>query len=194
MCNIDTTIVIVSGLPRSGTSLIMNMLSTAGIDIVTDANRRPDIDNPRGYFEDERVKHLPSDSGWLNKCKGKAVKIVSPLLDNLPLDENYKVIFVHRKLNEVMASQKKMIQRLSPEKQAKNDTGIERAFINHLRKIEKWLFDNNINTLYLWYGDIIQNSLVNAEKIGTFLGKKFDYKRMADIVDDQLYRCRYPEK
>jgi hypothetical protein len=190
----EKTVIVVSGLPRSGTSLVMNMLSKGGIELVTDKVRKADIDNPYGYFEFQRVKKIKSDFLWLDQCGNKAVKIVSPLLYNIPTDGKYKVIFVRRNLKEVMISQLKMVQRISPAKNTNDSPGeleLENIYKKHLKKIETWLIANKIDTLFLTYSDIIKISIENAEKIGCFLEKKLNHEKMAEVVDTKLYRSRF---
>src|SRR4051794_24782005 len=105
-------IVIVAGLPRSGTSLMCQMLDNGGVEVVTDSIRTPDTDNPRGYFELEKVKRIKADASWLPEARGKAFKMVSQLLYDLPSTERYRVIFMRRDLDEVLVSQEKMLERL----------------------------------------------------------------------------------
>src|SRR5436309_9885827 len=104
----DSEIIIVSGLPRSGTSLMMQMLDNGGMEVVTDNIRTPDTDNPRGYYEFEQVKKIKHDTAWLPSTRGRAFKMVSQLLYDLPPSEQYAVIFMERDLDEVLASQEKM--------------------------------------------------------------------------------------
>src|SRR5436853_6777630 len=129
----NTEIVVVSGLPRSGTSLMMQLLDAGGIPIVTDNVRAPDTDNPRGYCEFERVKSLKRDASWLPGIRGKAVKMVSQLLYDLPANEKYKVIFMECDLHEVVASQEKMLIRLGRPTAPRDQ--ITRAFTLHLSKL-----------------------------------------------------------
>src|SRR5512136_2813877 len=106
-------VVVVSGLPRSGTSMLMKMLEAGGLTLVTDGQRTADEDNPKGYYEVERVKDLANetDRAWLNAARGKGIKVISYLLKSLPADLNYKVLFIRRDLDEILASQKKMLAR-----------------------------------------------------------------------------------
>ncbi|MGO9469165.1 MAG: hypothetical protein ACLQVF_33985 [Isosphaeraceae bacterium] len=120
-------IIIVSGLPRSGTSLMMQMLDQGGVEIVTDNIRRADTDNPRGYYELEQVKKIKNDVSWLPATRGKAFKMVSQLLYELPPTEEYRVIFMERDLDEMLVSQEKMLARLN--KPAAPRAAIERSFI-----------------------------------------------------------------
>lgn len=101
-------ITIVSGLPRSGTSMMMSMLEAGGMDVLTDGIRGADEDNPRGYYEFERVKQIEHDKGWLSDARGKAVKMVAALLKYLPPEYQYQVVFVRRNMDEVLASQRRI--------------------------------------------------------------------------------------
>ena len=107
----EVMITIVSGLPRSGTSLMMQMLAAGGMSILSDGERRADVDNPRGYLEWERIKQLPKNPGCIAEAEGKAVKVISQLLLSLPAQHEYRVIFMQRPLPEVMASQDEMLRR-----------------------------------------------------------------------------------
>ena len=110
--SLETEIIIVSGLPRSGTSLLMQMLAAGGIMVITDKLRTADADNPRGYYEFELVKKIKQDASWLPQVRGKAVKMISQLLYDLPGSESYRVILMERDLDEVLVSQEKMLERL----------------------------------------------------------------------------------
>jgi hypothetical protein len=105
-------IVVVSGLPRSGTSMMMKMLEAGGIPVLTDYEREADEDNPKGYFEFERVKNLKDgDDAWLPQAKGKVVKVIAALLTDLPSSYEYEVIFMRRAMPEILASQRQMLIR-----------------------------------------------------------------------------------
>src|SRR5262245_31961291 len=130
-------IIIVSGLPRSGTSLMMQMLSSGGIEVLTDNLRTADADNPRGYYEFEKVKQIERDSSWLPQARGKAVKMVSQLLYHLPGGERYRVIFLERDLGEVLLSQEKMLRRLG--RPAAPADEMRRAYTLHLERLHRWL-------------------------------------------------------
>ena len=109
---VDLEIIVVSGLPRSGTSLMMQMLDQAGIEVVTDNIRQADRDNPRGYYEFERVKKMKEDASWLPQLRGKAVKMISQLLYDLPESKQYRILFMERDFDEMLLSQEKMLARL----------------------------------------------------------------------------------
>lgn len=189
-------IVVVSGLPRSGTSMMMQMLDAGGISVVTDDLRKPDEDNPKGYYEYEKVKDLEKDNSWLDIARGKAIKIVSPLLFHLKTegDYRYKIIFMRRDLDEVLASQRKMADRLKREEDKLEDEKLKQHYIKHLGEIEEWM-DNreNIEVVYVDYTDVIKDPLTIAEGICEFLDMDLDTKKMAQVVSDSLYRQRYKE-
>ncbi len=185
----ENEIVIVSGLPRSGTSLMMQMLDRGGIPVVTDNVRTPDADNPRGYYEFERVKKIKEDVSWLPGMRGKAFKMVSQLLYELPSNEKYRVIFMERDLDEVIRSQEKMLARLG--KPAAPGPEIMRLFTLHLEKLRRWLAEQRyIDILFVRYNDLVERPEEQAEQIGAFLGGRADSRLMAATVDSCLYRNR----
>src|SRR5437868_10538215 len=130
-------IIIVSGLPRSGTSLMMQMLDGGGIPVLTDAIRAADTDNPRGYYEFEKVKQIKQDASWLPQARGKACKMVSQLLYDLPASEKYRIVFMERDLDEILVSQEKMLQRL--DRPAAPREPMKRAYLLHLGKLHDCL-------------------------------------------------------
>ena len=132
-------ITIVSGLPRSGTSLMMQMLAAGGMPILSDGERRADVDNPRGYLEWERIKQLPKDPGCIAEAEGKAVKVISQLLLSLPAQHEYRVIFMQRPLPEVMASQDEMLRRRGNFDPGEDNSVVARAFQDHLSDVYGWL-------------------------------------------------------
>ncbi|MBT6051198.1 MAG: sulfotransferase family protein, partial [Candidatus Scalindua sp.] len=135
----DNVITIVSGLPRSGTSMMMQILESGGMKIVTDNIRKANEDNPYGYYEYEKVKEIKEDTGWLKETRGKAFKMVSQLLYDLPSDENFKVIFMKRKMNEILASQSKMLERMGSRKDGTSDVKMGEFFNKHLLKVIDWM-------------------------------------------------------
>ena len=184
-------IIIVSGLPRSGTSMTMKMLDAAGVSIVTDALRTADEDNPKGYFELERVKDLEkeSDKSYLREARGKAIKVISFLVKNLPSDNNYKILFMNRNLDEVLASQAKMLVRRGETSDTADDK-MKELWENHLWQV-KYQFKHqpNIEALELHYKEVIENPGEQALRIARFLGG-LEAAKMAGVVDEQLYRNR----
>ncbi len=188
-------IVIVSGLPRSGTSMMMKMLDAGGLPPLTDNERTADEDNPKGYFEFERVKKLETDKEWLRDAEGKAVKVISMLLRHLPSDHAYKVIFMHRTIDEILASQRRMLIRRGEPTDKVPDEKMAEMYRTHLRKIEKWLDEQgNFDVLYVTYNDALKRPVEYCEKVNTFLGGALDESKMAGVVDNNLYRQRKATK
>jgi hypothetical protein len=186
---VDNEIVIVSGLPRSGTSLMMQMLDRGGLAVVTDKVRAPDTDNPRGYYELEQVKRIKDDVSWLPATRGKAFKMVSQLLYELPANETYRVIFMERDLDEMILSQEKMLARLG--KPAAPAAVIKNHFTKHLAKLREWLASQrNLQVIYIRYGDLVQHPEIEAVRVSEFLEGRVEASRMAQSVDPSLYRNR----
>jgi hypothetical protein len=185
----DNGIIIVSGLPRSGTSLMMQMLDNGGVPVVTDHIRTADQDNPRGYYEYERVKRIKEDVSWLPATRGKAFKMVSQLLYQLPSSERYRIIFMERDLDEMLFSQEKMLARLN--KPSAPRAAIDRAFREHLRKVRAWLAGQpNIEVLFVSYNDLVERPDGEAERVSAFLERKANAGSMSKTVDPSLYRNR----
>jgi hypothetical protein len=183
---------VVSGLPRSGTSMLMNMLVAGGIAAVSDAGREADEDNPLGYFEHERIKDLEqeADKSWLHESRGCAIKVISHLLCELPEDNFYSVIFARRDLNEVISSQNIMLERRG-EANPVSDT----KAIDHYRKHAVGIRvlarrSPNMRMIEVNYADTVKNPRETALRISQFLGRPLDLDRMAGVVDGRLYRNR----
>lgn len=186
----NTTITIVSGLPRSGTSMMMKMLEAGGVPALTDGEREADEDNPKGYYEFERVKKLPEDTGWLPDAEGKVVKMVFTLLHDLPSEYDYTVIFMRRELSEILASQRTMLERQGKEIDA-TDEEIAESFTLLLNKTLAWLpKQNNFTVEHIWYNDVVSNAEKEIDKINTLLGGQLNTAAMQAVVDDSLYRNR----
>ncbi len=185
----SSEIIVVSGLPRSGTSLMMQMLDRGGIEVVTDKLRTPDVDNPRGYYEFEQVKKIKADASWLPEARGKAVKMVSQLLYDLPSSEKYLVIFMERDLDEMLDSQEKMLARLNQPSAPRDD--IKRAFIRHLQRLREWLpTQPHLKVLDVRYNELIAHPDEQAARVSAFLGGRANAEAMAAAVDPSLYRNR----
>ena len=188
---IDRTIVIVSGLPRSGTSMMMQMLAAGGLDPLTDNIRIADEDNPGGYFELERVKQLETDKAWLEEAKGRAVKLISALLKHLPRTHSYKVIFMRRAMQEILKSQRQMLIRRGEPTDNVPDEKMAAMFEKHLAQVESWLAaQTNIDTIYISYNEVMKDPGPNAERINQFLGGSLNVRAMAEVADRALYRQR----
>jgi len=188
----DQRIIIVSGLPRSGTSLMMSMLGAGGIELLTDGERTADADNPTGYFEYERVKHLESgDDGWLEDAMGKAVKVVSALIENLPPKYHYDVVFMHRRIAEIVASQNRMLARRGQPTGAADQAHIAELMEKHARRVRAWLSDQpNMRALDIDYNGLLDNPLPQISEVNGFLGKTLNQQRMVDAIQPDLYRNR----
>jgi len=189
-------ITVVSGLPRSGTSMMMKILSAGKMSLLIDDIRMPDEDNPKGYFEFERVKDLKNDNSWLDIARGKAVKIVSPLLCHLNLDAKYryKIIFMMRNVYEILNSQKKMASRLKLGEDDIEDSVLIQNYSLHLKEIQEWEKQNeNVDVMYLNYTDVITNPLAAVQRICSFLDLSLNMQEMSAVIDDSLYRQRVEE-
>jgi hypothetical protein len=186
-------VVIVSGLPRSGTSMMMKMLDAGGMPIMTDGQRTADVDNPKGYFEYERVKDLEkeTDRSYVRDGRGKVLKVISFLIRFLPDDNDYRVIFMRRDLDEVLASQDKMIARLGSADSEADREAMKEAYRNdivrtrlHCRK------KPNFELLEVHYKATIEDPAATARAVNAFLGGRLDEAAMRKSVDESLYRNR----
>src|SRR5579862_7825919 len=184
-------ITIVSGLPRSGTSLMMQMLAAGGLAVLSDGERRADIDNPRGYLEWERIKQLPKDATCIAEGEGKVVKVISQLLLALPEGHEYRVIFMQRPLPEVLASQEKMLLNRGTKDQAPDKSIMTRAFQNHLFEVNTWLNGKpHVKVLRVPYHQVMETPKAVAENLAEFLGAPLNVQAMIEQVDATLYRNR----
>ena len=185
----NSEIIVVSGLPRSGTSLMMQMLENGGLEVVTDRIRTADTDNPRGYYEFERVKKIKYDTAWLPETRGKAVKMVSQLLYDLPSSEAYRIVFMERDLDEMLLSQEKMLRRLGRGTAPRVD--MKRAFTLHLEQLHAWLGQQrHLAVLRVSYNNLVERPREPAEHVREFLGGTAEVEGMVRTVDPSLYRNR----
>jgi len=183
---------IVSGLPRSGTSLMMSMLAAGGLDVLTDRLRIPDDDNPVGYFELEEVKKLiKGEHSWLAKSNGKAVKVISTLLPYLPHGYDYRIIFMHREMQEVLASQRKMPINRGENPDKISDDQMAEIFEKNLQQSERWINSQaHATRIDINYKQLIDNPRPLVAKINVFLGGGLDEDKMLGVIDPSLYRQR----
>lgn len=190
----DGEIILVSGLPRSGTSMMMRMLEAGGKPVVTDNIRTADESNLKGYYEFERVKSLrDGDTQWLQDARGKAVKVVSAHLEYLPAAFQYRVIFMRRHMPEILASQRKMLKSRDEPDDGVSDEKLAELFQKHLVQVENWLsLQPNFEVLYVSYNDVLENPEVNIQRINEFLGGKLDTEKMMGVIEKNLYRNRLP--
>ncbi len=185
-------IVVVSGLPRTGTSMMMQMLAAGGIEPLTDGLRAPDDDNPEGYLEYQPVKELEhaADKSWLHDARGRAVKIITFLLEHLPETHNYRVIFMNRKLDEVLASQATMLDRRG-ETDGTEDARMRKLYVGHLARTRTLLAHRaQFEVHHARYPDVIADPLGSAREVNRFLGGRLDVDAMAGVVNPELYRKR----
>lgn len=184
-------VVVVSGLPRSGTSMMMKMLAEGGLEIVSDTIRTADDDNPNGYFEFEPVKQLfEGNFLWLANANGKAVKIISSLLEYLPREYRYKIIFMERDLQEILASQQKMLKNRQ-EQSPVEDVEMRTQFEKHLSDIKYWLArQSNMDVLYISYNKMLANPQIDCISIIEFTGMPLDIEKMVGVPSKNLYRNR----
>jgi hypothetical protein len=184
-------ITIVSGLPRSGTSLMMQMLVAGGMTALSDGERQADPDNPRGYLEWERIKQLPNDPACIAEGEGKVVKVISRLLLTLPPGHEYRIIFMQRPLAEVLASQDQMLRRRGTYKEGTNPAVITAAFEKHLREVYAWIDARPyIKSLPVSYHDLLSRSKEISQQLSAFVEIPLNVEAMAQQVDASLYRNR----
>jgi hypothetical protein len=184
-------ITIVSGLPRSGTSLMMQMLVAGGMAPLSDGERQADSDNPRGYLEWERIKTLPDDPACIAEAEGKVVKVISRLLLSLSAGHEYRIVFMQRPLPEVLASQDEMLRRRGTYKEGTNPAVIAAAFEKHLREVYGWLDGKPyVKALRVQYHEILSSPRDVGQRVAEFLGTRLDLEAMAQQVDSSLYRNR----
>ena len=191
MRSMSDPITIVSGMPRTGTSMMMRMLEAGGIEPVTDRVRRPDVDNPEGYYEYEIVKTIERDTSWLANTRGRAFKMVAMLLVHLPPTHDYEIVFMRRSTEEMLRSQAKMLERLGQPRSPVSDDKLSVMFAGQLRKVDDWLAGQpNIRVQPIEYGAVLEDSRREARRVNRFLGRNLDEAAMAAIVDPALYRNR----
>ena len=182
-------IIIVSGLPRSGTSLMMQVMDAGGIEILADDVRKADADNPRGYHEFERVKRVKEDCSWLPEARGKAVKVVSQLLPHLPATERYRVVFMDRDLAEMLESQERMLRRLGRPTLPRAEK--IPAFSLHLARIHQWLAcQPHITAIRVCYASLVEQPEVEVARVDEFLGGRLAASDAVRVVEPALYRNR----
>lgn len=184
-------ITVVSGLPRSGTSLMMQMLHVGGMPVLSDHVRSADDDNPQGYFEFEAVKRLKTDRSWLDQAPGKAVKIIHMLLMDLPTDRPYRLIMMNRDLDEVVRSQTKMLGRSGKSGAGLPQARLTQMFENQLVAVREWLARLDCFTMQdVHYARLVDDPASQAAMINQFLGGALDVSAMTSAVRPELYRNR----
>ncbi len=185
-------VTVVSGLPRSGTSLVQQMLAAGGFDVWTDGVRAADPDNPRGYFELEAARRLQADADWVARARGRAIKVVSAQVRHLPPDLAYRLVLVRRDLHEVVASQQRMLARRAAEDAAgPPPERLVALYDAELRELERWLRARPaFARLDLGHAELLADPLAAARRLEAFLGAGLDVAAMARVVEPGLYRQR----
>ena len=184
-----TPTVIVSGLPRSGTSMMMQMLAAGGLPVLSDGVREADEDNPRGYYELEAVKRTKDDPSWLERSDGKVVKMVHALLTDLPNDRPYRVVFMRRKTETVLKSQAAMLNRLGEEGANLTPEKLAQLYESQIEHVKNYMGRQAcVEFIEVWYGVIIEYTRPQIERIDRFLSTKLDIDAMAQVVDPTLRR------
>lgn len=175
-------VIIVTGLPRSGTSMLMQMLAAGGVPVLTDGVRTADESNPRGYLEYEPVKNLLADASWLPQARGKAVKIVAPLLGALPAGLPCRVILCERDLDGVLDSQERMLARKG--ETSRGDRNLLRGEYARMLARTRAMLEKRPCTevLVIEHGAALQEPRQAAEKLNQFLGGNLDAAKMAAAV------------
>ncbi len=183
---LDEPVIVVSGLPRSGTSMMMQMLAAGGLDVLTDGVHQPDDDNPLGYFEYEPVNRLQEDASWMPRVRGKAVKVVSPLLPELPPEFSYKVLFMRRATQEVLISQARLAKGRLP-----NEDRLPAVIAGHLAEMDSWIKQAaHVDCMYVEYRTAVLEPVDTARQVAKFLGLPLDIAGMGAAVVPRLYRNR----
>ncbi len=182
----EKIITIVSGLPRSGTSMMMQILQAGGMELLTDTKRVADEHNPKGYFELEAIKNLGKDKSCLALAQGKVIKVIAQLLPTLDKGYHYRIIFMLREIHEVLQSQQTMLDKTKSDREK-----LAQTFQQQLHRIQVWLRkQNNIDVIDVKYQYVIKKPLPEVEKLNEFLEGLLDVPKCIDVVDVNLYRAR----
>jgi hypothetical protein len=192
MFNKPKLITVVSGLPRSGTSMMMKMLEAGGLPLLVDNLRIGDDDNPAGYYEFEPVKKLSQgDSEWLGDAQGKVLKVIAALITHLPATYSYQIIFMRRDMSEILASQKKMLLNRGEDPNKISDAEMAQLFEKHLFKVLSWIDQQpNMRKIEVSYNMLFKDPKPNIAQINRFLGNILDGEKMLEVINPDLYRQR----
>lgn len=186
-------IILVSGLPRSGTSMMMKMIEAGGVPVMIDNIRVADTDNPKGYYELERVKQLDKggDKEWIGDAQGKVVKVISALLAHLSGNYQYRVVFMNRRIEEVIKSQGRMLEHRGEDANKVDDETLRGLLQKHASDTKVWISkQSNFEMLEVDYNALVKDPLTHIPAVNSFLGGNLDERAMAEIVDPDLYRNR----
>jgi hypothetical protein len=184
-------ITVVTGLPRCGTSMMMQMLHAGGMEALTDKVREADVDNPHGYFELEQVKKIKEDASWLPEAEEKVFKMVSMLLFHLPVGFRYQIVFMQRELDEMLASQAKMLARLGQTGAGIDDAQLKAFYRSHLAKVNEWLAtQDHMRVHYCSFNAVLSSPEEEVPKLASFVEQDLAVDRMIATIDPTLYRNR----
>lgn len=183
-------ITIVSGLPRSGTSMMMQMLEAGGVPLLTDGDRAADESNPKGYFELEKVRQLQTDNSWLDDARGRAIKVVAPLVPWLPQCCNYRILFMTRDIEEVLASQRNMLNRLQRDGAHLSNQELKKVLSRQERQAKRLAAGHQVPLLEINYREAVDEPAEAALRIAEFLERDLDTAAMTEVVAPDLYRER----
>ncbi len=171
--------------------MMRKMREAGGLDVVTDNVRTADVDNPKGYYEYEKVKTIKEDASWIPETRGKAFKMVSLLLYHLPVGEAYRVVLMRRDTQEILASERRMLERLGRDPDAARDERMAEIFTKHLGHLQGWLAGRpDMHVIEVSYNEVVKAPLPVVERVNAFFGGRLDTARMAAVVDPVLYRQR----
>jgi hypothetical protein len=175
--------------------MVMRMLELGGVPVLVDGIRTPNADNPKGYYEFERVKKLPEgDVAWLQDAEGKVVKIIAALLMHLPATHTYHVLFMRRRMEEILASQKQMLVRRQEDVGTVSDEEMAQLFDKHLAQIYGWMARQpNLTYMDVDYNQLLVDPMPILTAMQGFLNRSLDLAAMAAVVDASLYRQRAEE-
>jgi hypothetical protein len=183
-------VTVVSGLPRSGTSMMMQMLAAGGMELFTDGERTADESNPRGYFELEKVKALQADNSWLDDARGRVVKVVAPLIPWLPQECDYRILFMTRELDEILASQQSMLERLKREGAHLGDDELKKVLERQQNQAKRLAAGHRVPLLEIDFRNAIDAPVEVARQVAEFLELDLDTAAMAEVIAPELYRER----
>jgi len=189
-CERTASITVVTGVPRSGTSALMQMLAAGGYPILTDGVRVPDADNPHGYLEYEPIKGLRRDSSWLARAEGRAIKVAHALVEALPLERPYRLILVRRRFDEVLASQRVMLERSGHAVPPLGEDRVEAVFRAQLEDVVRWAGRHGAPLLEVEHASLVADPHAIAAAIAAHLDRDLDVVAMAAAIDPGLYRQR----
>lgn len=184
-------ITIVSGLPRSGTSLAMQLLQAAGIEPYTDGSRSADVHNQKGYFESAKVLTLPSDKSWVSQATGKSLKVISTLLRHLPTEFQYRVVFMERSMDEIVLSQQRMLEGLGKKGAGIAADRLAAIYAKELESVWAWMEkQENINSMRISYNELLERPLSVMPELIQFIDSRATSEELAKVLDHNLYRSK----